>query len=500
MARFIKTVLKADTYHSPEGPVVVTPERIRRWVKTHAAMREAGLNTPVCWGHHLSEVPKYPEEQRFDATQLLGARYNAGYFPELRAANNDTELQAVIDVPGAESDAKGNLIAWEKIDGRELKCAISEVSAAVKDRLTDGRGRVWGDHIAHIAIVPYPVVGGQDGFQALSLKQENTVFLSLGSGGWRTMALPNDKDDDGFEDDDVEVEGGGGEVDAGADAGGEVGAEEAAPDLGASEGDVMDAEAGGGANVNQIVDDLATVCNVHLPGATNESDLLQHLQIILSHMKSAMGGKEEQFDGSNNSPVVAEQSPAMMSLLSLNREDGTPVLTPEQKRAAELLMSEAKRLRDRDTQFLNLEQDRYRRRLGKKFERAEKVLTSSVGPAKAKEIITAIGVQPTIVCLSLIRGSEPTEPKLFTPGQVLDLLMQASKTQTADLTRTLSTATEVANPLRESRDAAPDSAASDAESTRLAEQMTKRKFQTNGHHNGSGNPHATKSRKRRRSE
>src|SRR5205823_829285 len=105
------TILRVGRYQSPEGEVVVTPDRIRHWANEHAEMRRAGILTPVPWGHHLQSVPQYPGE-----TQYLAAKMNAGYFPELRVSPDGNELIAVVECPGVECDRDGNLTHWVKID------------------------------------------------------------------------------------------------------------------------------------------------------------------------------------------------------------------------------------------------------------------------------------------------------------------------------------------------------------------------------------------------
>lgn len=448
MARFAKTILTAAVHQSPEGPVVATPARIRHWAKQQAAMRAAGLKTPVCWGHHLSSVPYYPDDQRFDQQQFLGARFNAGYFETLTPRDGATALEAEFNVPGAELDADGNLVSWvrDPKDGREYKAAIAEVSAAITPLFIDGKGRAWRDIISHIALVPYPVVGHQDGFRSLATKTpDGTVFLSLGvASGFRFLGTSNMAATDTIApsavEDDIEVEG------------------EQLADLD-GDGDVDQRDA----DIQKLIELIGKVCNVHVPAAENPQQFIEHLTVVLQHMDSAANGAAGEMPplqgGTENAPVVAENTPAMMSLL---RE------SPEAKR----LHEEAKRLAETNRKLLAEKQARYRAALTTKLAKARKVVPAAV--------IDKVNLRPTTVCLSLSRTTaDAIEPKQFTVNQVLDLLIEAGNSQPGGkLTQTLSTAKAIANPLKVAKRAGK---VSDQESTAAAEKLMGAKYRPFGH-------------------
>ena len=417
MARFRKTILTADKHQSPEGEVDATTDRIRAWANTHAAMRSVGVKTPVCWGHHLASVPHYD----FDEQQLLGAKFNAGYFDELIASADGKSLDAILDVPGAEADANGNLVAWvrDPESGKEFKTAISEVSAAITKKLIDGQKREWNDFLSHIALVPYPVVGNQTGFQALGATAEGVTFLSLGSSGWKTLGTApmakEDPIDDEFDDDVV--------TDDKADAAGD--------DLD-KDGDVDGADA----DMSQLIELLGRVCNVHIPEGETPQEFISQLKTVLQHMDTAANGGMPSADqatsgaaaNSQNEPVTVESTPQMMSA-------ARGVATMLQNNNA------LKRLIEKTCEGK-------RQRLQKRLDRARTLV-----PA---HIIDGLALEPNTMMMSITQTGDDldaVEPKLYSASEVLDLLTQAAKHQPGGkITQTLSTAHANANPLRDAID------------------------------------------------
>lgn len=392
MARFAKTVLEVGTHQSPEGPVVVTPERIRRWADQHSQMRALGIKTPVPWGHQRSAFPQYAGEQ-----QYLAAKLNAGYFDRLEASADGRQLRAVIDAPGVDVE-NGNLVTLAELPGGpKVKAAISEVSAAITKKFKDGKGRVWDDVITHVAITPLPVWAGQEGFQSLSLESE-TVTLSLGATGW-TLATGGNMGPD--EDDDLEV-----------DAGAPPPVEPPLP---------MEPPppAGGGDQSFFQAKSLLGEHGIVLPDSTTPENGWQHLAVALTALKGKLTPKGDDGNpdiaepGDENAPVIAENSPAM---LSLQRDNPA---------AANALKKMSER-----------EQTRVQNRLAKKMERARKVL-----PADEMARLDNMGT----VHLSLMGSGEMREPKEFTRSEVLDLVLAARPA--AALTRTLSAATEHPSPI-----------------------------------------------------
>jgi hypothetical protein len=201
MARVKKVLLRPAVFATPQGPLTADHQRIAHWARQFHAMRSEGLNIPVSWGHQKDAVPCYGDELSQRAYWL--SRYNAGYVGDMKDDPRSGTLSSILDVPGCELDGD-SLVTWvELADGRRVKTAIKEVSAAIKD-WTDGRGKVWKDAIVHVALTPHPVAHGTGGFSPESLlntldANNEAVTLSLASVlytlGSSPMADDNDNDD-----------------------------------------------------------------------------------------------------------------------------------------------------------------------------------------------------------------------------------------------------------------------------------------------------------------
>lgn len=149
---------------APQGELVATPDRCNRWASQARRMMELGIRLPVSWGHVSGAMPDDGAKTRDDA-QYARARFNAGYIEDARTGT-DGGTEFKVDVPGAEVDAKGRLVTDCQLpNGLTVKAAIGEVSAKIVPSWTDGKGRIWKDAVAHLALVPLPVVTGQSGFR-----------------------------------------------------------------------------------------------------------------------------------------------------------------------------------------------------------------------------------------------------------------------------------------------------------------------------------------------
>lgn len=163
MATFKKVILSPGVYHAPQGKLHATPDRVRGWARTFKRMQKNGIRVPICWGHQPGAIPGDGQDKSNRQYEL--SRFNAGYIRDMQVASSG-DLEGVLDIPGADVDEDGNLVTWAQMpDGRKVRCAIKEVSAAIRD-WKDGQGRQWPDAIMHVALVPLPVVAGQEGFEA----------------------------------------------------------------------------------------------------------------------------------------------------------------------------------------------------------------------------------------------------------------------------------------------------------------------------------------------
>ena len=165
MARVQIAALRPGAYQTRQGAFDASPARLRGYADRFAAMKAAGIKVPIAWGHQPGAKPD-------DGTDLatrryLASKFNAGYLDDAELDPESGELRLMGDVPGAEVE-DGKLCTWTMLpDGRKVRSAIGEVSVKV-DNWTDGQGRFWPDSLIHLALTPLPVMGGQEGFRALS--------------------------------------------------------------------------------------------------------------------------------------------------------------------------------------------------------------------------------------------------------------------------------------------------------------------------------------------
>lgn len=162
MATVTKILLRPAIYSAPQGQLRATPARLARWARTFADMMDQDIRVPVAWGHQPEALPG--DSQQRATQQYYLSRFNAGYLEQM-GVDAEGNLSVRLDCPGCDLDEKGNLTSWVKLpDGRQVRTAIAEVSAAIRD-WTDGTGRVWPDSIVHVALTPLPVAHGTGGFK-----------------------------------------------------------------------------------------------------------------------------------------------------------------------------------------------------------------------------------------------------------------------------------------------------------------------------------------------
>lgn len=164
---FQKDLIPIGTFYSPQGKVEVTPQRVRRWVQKFNELKRRGVHFPIPWGHQLTAIPQELDQEQFQLALSRRvaeeAKFNAGFISELfeNPVNGALAMRAEVP-PGYEIDESGDII------NRMLGTRIREVSAGIAPFWVDGSGQKHRDIIAHAALVPLPVVMGQNGFTALS--------------------------------------------------------------------------------------------------------------------------------------------------------------------------------------------------------------------------------------------------------------------------------------------------------------------------------------------
>lgn len=147
MPLLVKEIIAPGDYHTDDGIVRATPQRIRHWLKQFKRMKAKGLPIPVPWEHQEGAKPLSHNDRL--AQQ---ATHNAGFW---RGAfiDRDGRLWGKLDIPNED-------------DARHIERSVRYVSPEIDDHWVDGDGQVWKDIITHVALTPRPVHYKQKPFGA----------------------------------------------------------------------------------------------------------------------------------------------------------------------------------------------------------------------------------------------------------------------------------------------------------------------------------------------
>ncbi len=111
-------------------------------VSTYQAMKAAGLHVPAPWKHD----PIGP----IKSGEYIDSKNNAGFWLDLNISK-DGDLEGKLEVPLPE-------------DAQKVGTTVKEASPLIREKYTDGTGKIWEDCLSHIALVTHPVQPGQDNF------------------------------------------------------------------------------------------------------------------------------------------------------------------------------------------------------------------------------------------------------------------------------------------------------------------------------------------------
>ena len=171
MARFKKTILNVDTYHSPEGEVVVTPERLKHWESTFQTFQDANITVPVAWDHPDDPDRAKPIEM---SSKKHSAQNNIGRLESFTVTEDGNAAEVVLDIPAAD-------------DAGKVEHNLAEISPVIFRSWTDGAKRTHEDCITHVDLVNHPVDNSQSDFVACS-----TIRMGLDEGKPQTYRLATD--------------------------------------------------------------------------------------------------------------------------------------------------------------------------------------------------------------------------------------------------------------------------------------------------------------------
>lgn len=185
-----KAILQRNTYHSPDGKVQVTAERLRGWADTFNRMKSAGQVVPISWDH-AETLDGVKPLSAADWERKRSAKTTVGRVLDFRVLPDDSgaEIELEITDPVAQGRAERNEVF---------------VSPVILDSWRDGHGNEYADPITHVDMVNHPVDHSQGAFEpvetasiACALRMGlSTQIYKLGASD--VADDDEDKDDDGI--------------------------------------------------------------------------------------------------------------------------------------------------------------------------------------------------------------------------------------------------------------------------------------------------------------
>jgi hypothetical protein len=287
--KFRKAVLKTGTYHSPDGRVDVTPERLTHWAKQFARMRDAKQVIPIDWDHASSEAELQPLTMDQYAKRR-SAKNTVGHLYDFQVASDGQRAELTLEVldDRAKAKAKDNLVY---------------VSPVIFPAWKDGAGNRYEDVITHVDFVNHPVDHSQGAFEPIA---DGVINCAIRMGLAKPMRM-GDMDKEPEEDED-----------------------KAAPEESDDDADIVEEEAEPAAGVQDddgrlrdVVSALAGM-NIILSPDTNTGNLLAHLHnaLLTAAAHRGEGPTGDNPAGPGAAPMeVADQGAVALSLAQQKQLD-----------------------------------------------------------------------------------------------------------------------------------------------------------------------------------
>lgn len=153
--QFAKTMLKVGTYHSPDGTVVVTPERLKHWERQVKAIQQVGYAIPSHFDHSDDEELLTPiDEKELRARQSRSAQFTVGKLADFKVSPDGQAAEIVLHT----LDPK----ATEKVSQNAIY-----VSPVIHPKWKDGAGNEYADALTSFDLVDWPVDHSQSSFTPL---------------------------------------------------------------------------------------------------------------------------------------------------------------------------------------------------------------------------------------------------------------------------------------------------------------------------------------------
>ena len=140
MAKFKKATLEAGkTYHSPDGELVVTKDRLKHWATTFRRMSDAGIDIPMSWDHDEDPSKSVPVKRPHGQKRKRPTEDTVGYLDAFRLVDGGKRAELTLDIRGEKN-----------IDNVDKN--LSYISPVIFESWPDGDGTIHKDCITHVAV------------------------------------------------------------------------------------------------------------------------------------------------------------------------------------------------------------------------------------------------------------------------------------------------------------------------------------------------------------
>ena len=291
MAAFRKAILRAGKYHSPDGVVEVTPERLRHWELQFRRLRAARQVVPVDWDH--ADDPAKMQPLSVDAYKRRSAANTVGHLRDFRVGDDGQSAEITLD-----------LRTQRAIEAAETNAVY--VSPVLFPEWRDGSGQRYTDVITHVDMVNHPVDHSQGSFVPTTEAPAIACALRMALSAPYRFGGPTMADDD-KKPDEIPTDDGADDAAPPDDAADDSADDAAPPDTGADD-----------STLSSVIEQLAKF-NIVLQDGTTAENLLDRLHTALLTAAAHQGIDDDGTDdnaGGNpaDQPTVAAPDVATMSL------------------------------------------------------------------------------------------------------------------------------------------------------------------------------------------
>lgn len=287
--KFRKAILKTGTYHSPDGTVEVTPERLRHWELQFSRMGRSNQVVPIDWDHAETQEALQPLSKD-EYHRKRSALTTIGHLADFRVSDAGDSAEITLD-----------LRTPKAVEAAELNTVY--VSPVLFPEWKDGAGNVYTDVITHVDMVNHPVDHSQTPFVPV---EPQTIACALRmSLSAKPYRLSEDKpmaDEKKPEDESPEHEAA------------ESPEEEATEtDEATEETPAEPAEPMNQSTVDDVLEGLRAF-NIVLPDGTNGSNLLERLHSALLTAAAHQGKGPQDADAEKPQPDTKIEDPAIATM------------------------------------------------------------------------------------------------------------------------------------------------------------------------------------------